>query len=363
MPKYARQEADGTLVLDETLRRKITPQPMNFYRDSLESIPEGLDLIFFRNTLLYAQETQRNVIIDRIIRKLRPGGFLFLSSTEVPFITHGELELVSRDKVYFLQKRNRTNTPGVSVAKPQQATKVPEKDSEAPAPVVPPVVPTVSSEEILALLSAIVPRGQSGAEGSGLAVAPELQRAPREAQAPGQVPVQQSQAPETAPSAPALHRATSRPSPGETATRLVVECLHTLNASQLDRAAVLADELWAVAGHTSVAGYCRGWVYYTSGNPDLAREVFTLTLEKDGDFWPARYYRALLDIDQNPKGSAENRRVIRELGQCIETIDRHGDRGLEPFTYLLDGFHSTYFRRMAQRWIEKLEEKGRNPWP
>lgn len=82
----------------------ISVHPLNLFRDELAGIPDNLDIIFFRNTLIYAPEDNRCYLADRVVRKLRPGGFLFVATSEVPFVSHPQLESVAAGRVYYFSR-------------------------------------------------------------------------------------------------------------------------------------------------------------------------------------------------------------------------------------------------------------------
>jgi chemotaxis protein methyltransferase CheR len=67
-------------------------------------LPDDFAIIFFRNTLIYFNYSERPRIIDAIVRRLRPGGVLFFSVTETALVSHPSLSLECRDNVYFFRK-------------------------------------------------------------------------------------------------------------------------------------------------------------------------------------------------------------------------------------------------------------------
>jgi chemotaxis methyl-accepting protein methylase len=45
--------------------------------------PTGFDLVLCRNVLIYFDETDRQAVVDRLVRAVAPGGYLGLGATEL----------------------------------------------------------------------------------------------------------------------------------------------------------------------------------------------------------------------------------------------------------------------------------------
>ncbi len=74
------------------LRERVSFQRLNLMDENYD-IPESLEIIFFRNVLIYFERKRQEKILRRILRHLRPGGYLFLGHSET---LHGmSLPLVS----------------------------------------------------------------------------------------------------------------------------------------------------------------------------------------------------------------------------------------------------------------------------
>ncbi|MFO7849851.1 MAG: CheR family methyltransferase, partial [Spirochaetia bacterium] len=97
-------EKSKTFTLDRKLLSPISTVPLNLYRDPLTEIPDNLDLIFFRNTLIYAPSDNRSHLIEKIAKKLKVGGYLFVASSEVPFVDLPYLELVVLEDVHLFRR-------------------------------------------------------------------------------------------------------------------------------------------------------------------------------------------------------------------------------------------------------------------
>lgn len=70
----------GNLLVDKTLREKVI-----FAQVNLLEPPHGLpmcDVIFLRNVLIYFQANTKELVITKVIKNLRPGGYLFIGHSE-----------------------------------------------------------------------------------------------------------------------------------------------------------------------------------------------------------------------------------------------------------------------------------------
>jgi len=77
--RYFRQQDNDQYLLDDTLREMVTFRCHNLLRDTF---PNGIDIIFCRNVLLYFNPTVKRRIIENFYTALRQDGCLFLSPVE-----------------------------------------------------------------------------------------------------------------------------------------------------------------------------------------------------------------------------------------------------------------------------------------
>ena len=236
-----------SLTIGPSLLSSILVRRLNLYRDPLDEIPEGLDFIFLRNTLLYMSQEKRETIVDRVASKLREGGILFLATSEIPFIHRDGLRLEERDRVYFLVREPKR--PGPAVA-------------DGP-------VPGVSIRHVMG--SGVEPQGTRDTAGSF---------------------------------------------------------------------------------DIALARYEEGRLQEAAGDTLSAAEEFRLALEADSLFWPARFRGACLEAAHS------RRRARREFEGCMTDIDGMDAVHRERLAAVLDDFNSAYFRRMCERWIERLDGTG-----
>lgn len=76
-----RDRARGLVRIAPELRRRATFSRLNFM-DERYPIPKELDVIFFRNVMIYFDQATQERVIERQLRHLRPGGYLFVGHAE-----------------------------------------------------------------------------------------------------------------------------------------------------------------------------------------------------------------------------------------------------------------------------------------
>jgi chemotaxis protein methyltransferase CheR len=89
-----------TVRIVPKLRKKVTFQRLNFM-DEKYNLPDSYDIIFCRNVLIYfSKETQENVI-NKLVAKLKKGGYFFLGHSES--VTHMVVPLKQIKPTVFLK--------------------------------------------------------------------------------------------------------------------------------------------------------------------------------------------------------------------------------------------------------------------
>mgnify|MGYP000736397700 CR=1 FL=1 len=73
-------EHEGTLLIDKTLRQRLTFSPINLKK------PLGdvgyFDVIFLRNVLIYFDQETKAKVVKQLVEKLKPGGYFFIGHSE-----------------------------------------------------------------------------------------------------------------------------------------------------------------------------------------------------------------------------------------------------------------------------------------
>ena len=98
-------DKDSNFLLKDIFKDHIKISRLNLYTDDVSDFPEYLDLVFFRNTLIYYNRENKQKLLNNVISRLKPEGFLFVSASEVPFVPLTEMELLEQNNIYYFQKK------------------------------------------------------------------------------------------------------------------------------------------------------------------------------------------------------------------------------------------------------------------
>lgn len=85
IPRFARADfvpADGTnITVKPAIRGAVTFRPHNLIQEDWSGIGD-FDVVFCRNALIYFTAADQRKVVERLVRKLRPNGLLFLGHSE-----------------------------------------------------------------------------------------------------------------------------------------------------------------------------------------------------------------------------------------------------------------------------------------
>ena len=93
-------EFEDFFLIDAALRSKVRFFPVNL----IEPLPDIglLDVIFLRNVMIYFDQETKQKLVQRLVEKLRPGGYVFISHSETLNGIKTALKLVS-PSIYRLE--------------------------------------------------------------------------------------------------------------------------------------------------------------------------------------------------------------------------------------------------------------------
>jgi chemotaxis protein methyltransferase CheR len=77
----SKDPSKGRVRIVPRLRQYVRFRRLNFLQDDF-GFREGLDIIFFRNVLIYFKKSTQKQILRKVLRYLRPGGYLFIGHSE-----------------------------------------------------------------------------------------------------------------------------------------------------------------------------------------------------------------------------------------------------------------------------------------
>ncbi|MFM9872907.1 MAG: CheR family methyltransferase [Fimbriimonadaceae bacterium] len=93
------QEKQGEFFADEKLRKNLIFQKCNLLGDRFDT---GYDLIMCRNVVIYFTDEAKDELYEKFFRSLKPGGILFVGSTER--ISRSEEIGFRTEKPFYYQK-------------------------------------------------------------------------------------------------------------------------------------------------------------------------------------------------------------------------------------------------------------------
>ncbi|MUT65477.1 protein-glutamate O-methyltransferase CheR [Paenibacillus sp. NEAU-GSW1] len=94
--KYFKPE-DGAFAVSDSLKKHIDFKQQNLLHDSFDS---GFDLIVCRNVMIYFTEEAKHLLYHKFAQALRPGGLLFVGSTEQIF-SPGQYGFETADTFFY----------------------------------------------------------------------------------------------------------------------------------------------------------------------------------------------------------------------------------------------------------------------
>ncbi len=296
MRKYSRHSGKAWRI-DSDLRSRVIPVHLNISQGHLEAIPDGIHLALLRNTLIYMKADVKERILHSIAGKIADGGYLFLSSAEIPHLSHRDLVLRECEGVYFFQKR-RAAPPAVAVAVPDSSpARACSQAGESTAL-------TSPDKEAVLRYAALLSEGNISPESSDRA--------------------------------------------SLLTAELILYALHFINALKFD----LAEELLSVIGKyfsNEITDYLAGFLEMLAGRDERARLHFAEALRRNRKFWPARFYLAVI------LRNAGDKSAVAEFAACRDDIESGNTPGSPRYRFLLEQFSEQYFAELCTHWIETLK--------
>ena len=293
---------DKSFRINPELIKKIHRQNLNISCFDRNIFTQLFDLIFLRNTLIYFSFEKRKKIIDSIVDVLKPGGFLFLSATEMPLISHSELELAESKGTFYFQKkarRERIEQLGIteSIFNTVKNEKIPEAD--------------------------ITPENNSGKFDADLILEYAADKLNNR-----------------------IFTLVSNPD-YDMAVKLI-RIIFRINNNEIEQAVLLLNNFEVCAGKNPLTLYLRGYTLFIQNKKEQAADFFSKTLMMDSFFWPAGFYLALILIERKSDNAKKS------LLKCINSIEEYIRKDSYKYQIFLEGFNGKYFLRICKQWLKKI---------
>lgn len=324
------ERTDKKVQICPALMGSIVTNLVNLSDAVYPSIPDGLDLVFMRNVLMYMPMETRHRILGTVSNKLAEGGCLFVSSSEIPHLAHPDLALRDSDGCYYFQKKvDAEKRKGMVVTGDSFRNHTPvATPTLGPAPKTEPaLVAGVLSMTTKAIQARSV-RGDEAARFATLRLNNPLFEAEGE---------------------PAFEAAIH-----------YLEAMYRMNSGNLDEFEAFIRQGEASWGVTPISANFRGLAASAGSSSgvdrpagkDPAEKAYREALRLDRLFWPARLNLAML------LRRAEPQTALMELKTCITDIETYIKGQDFQYQFLLEGFNAKYFMDLCRGWIRKLQSGG-----
>ena len=101
---YFVEQDDGRYRIVDALKKRVCFVPFNIV-DMKKTLLQPMDIIFCQNVLIYFNRDRRKQIMQHLVGRLKPGGFLVLGAGETLTNPHPELEKIDApDALAFFKK-------------------------------------------------------------------------------------------------------------------------------------------------------------------------------------------------------------------------------------------------------------------
>lgn len=96
-----------TFALDQRARASVRFEVRNLVDDDAQFWhPDSLDIVFFRNVLMYFTPDQARAVVARVAGALRPGGYLFLGHAETLRGLSGDFGLEHTHETFYYRRKD-----------------------------------------------------------------------------------------------------------------------------------------------------------------------------------------------------------------------------------------------------------------
>jgi chemotaxis protein methyltransferase CheR len=285
--------------------------------------PDSIDVVFFRNTLVYMKAEQKERTIARIVKTLKSGGYLFLASPEIPTVRHPDIEIMERNGGFFFRKRDgRLANPIRAAVAPRPA--MPPRHQSAPSSGETRTPGTKASQRSNRLIVNKIGR-QLLQKGLTLASLWAKVSGARDAAAAED----------------------AEPGTGECAL-MVSDIIEAIHANRFSRADELLERFSGLCGEEPVCLYLQGLSLRHQGKLDLATDLWERARLYDPLFWPGLFQAGMAYAQSNPERSAT---LLRE---CLIALEKRPEES--AYSILLENFDISYYRLMAEKMLARVKK-------
>ena len=301
------RNTDARHCLENTLKQKIQICHLNLLHDDFSKLHDNIDIVFLRNILIYIPIETRHKILDKIVRKMRVGGYLLLSSSETPLVSHQELKLVEKQGVYFFQKKQVYDKkygymPNQNLIIESSKKNFSEKLSTHSVPMNKKNNEGVNIEEVIFFVNQKMNNSLSDVKDNiNYSLAKQFR-----------------------------------------------EIVSLISSNQFSKARELLKSVINITVEDEISYYLSGYMYMAEQNEEKAIHQFSRSLKCNASFWISRFYMGMLLQKILPRKA----RIEFEL--CQRSIISYIEKDSYSYEFLLEGFNVKYFLEICRKWNNKL---------
>ncbi len=304
---FLEKQENGFSIKKELLKRVVICEH-NLFSEDYSALPDDFDIVFLRNVFIYMPIENRRIILNKIVSRMREGGYLFLSSSEVPLVWHPLLRVIELEGTFFFRrvpaaenaflsedykKMKKTAVPDTAVNSTAERIKVSETQQR------------FDRDKLFELINCRLFNPAFNDEGSREGIISEY-------------------------------------------FVLLIDAVNKSNWDEADKILSLIEK--QIPGSEAVLFY-RGLVGKQTGKKRESCSLFKKALEKVPSFWPARYELAMLQKEDDPEAGR------RQFHLCKKHIAAYIAKDRYAYHFLLEGFNALYFMKICDFWEKKLRER------
>lgn len=290
-------KTDDTWKVGSAINEKIEIIPYNLLQDDFADIPDcSVHTAFFRNTLIYMKNELKQNVLKNVLKKIVPGGFLFLSSAEIPSICSSGLKIIENNGIYYFQKLEKVD-------------KTYNSPPDYTGPKVLPDDGLLELDKVLELCGQFVEFGVIGDSGAECVRYQEI-------------------------------------------SSLILEIIFLINKNQLLKARESLEKLEKSFSSNYLTLYLYGLIEMHSMDMRRAANNFEKSISMNNCFWPAHFYLASISNRINPG------KAFVEYNICMDLLKQNSKSLKRHYNFLIENFDEMYFYEMCEKWINKLKGVG-----
>lgn len=313
IPLKDNPSANKTFSIKKEYINNLNINQINLYSEEIESLPL-MNLIFLRNTLIYMNSNNKQKIINKLVKRIKSGGILLLSSSENPLISHPALKVKKSNYCYYFEKIDPVTLSSGMLSKQIRQTPQVKKSSVYPVNRQKKTYIEVKESRT------ITPGVQEVCRQISLKLNNELYK--------------------------------GEDNPAWKSAKILLSLMYLMESSSIEEAEKLMSTFRKEQHPECLFYFYSGFIPLQKGEKEKACSYFKMALKANSTFWPARYYM----ISACDKTDTEQKK--RNLTRILVDINKYIDDNRFDYQFLLEGFNARYFQMICQNMIQKTGKRS-----